>query len=676
MPTTASASFTSGADGGPTSLVARLSSGDPDVKLRALREVKNQIIGSKTKKLGYIKLGAVPRVASILSAAIADGDCFQPAPAASPRGMLGYSSNVVVQSAAALGSFACGFDEGVQAVLAAGALPLLVRLLDHPDDKVVDVGARSLKMIYQSEFAPKYEILERKSLEFLVSLLNREGENVTELGASIIAHSCRTVEEQKTMLEAGVLKRLVSLLDGSVGQRDASLGSLAAAFRNNAEVITEFMGPHGGKPFNAIFRLTVDSNPKTRLLACQCLIVIRNATDCYVQELGFKRKLVTTLLELLDDPGQVGDECPFVLSSLVEGKEDLHKIALEADAMVKLRNCMDKENVNPRRLRGVLLALADLCSKLESCRSTFLSMKVLKPLTGFLNHKEEDIRIAACTCLKNVTRSVKNLCAGYFMKNEALVNALILLLTDASEEVQVAALGVVSNIVVDFTTHKSMFVAHEGMQQLFCLSKSMVPAVRSNALRALRNMTFLADDKCKEAIYLGMTPSLIANLIRDDELSVKEQALALVRNLVDGSVGSIEQVFADDSIILDAVGSQLQCCPNAEVLLQGIYVLGNIACGNEIHKEAVTCLLFPLAGRGPEPFFVNFLLSSDSRLRLATIWVLINLTLPSPGALKRQERLQNEGVLSIVRSMVNDPCLDVKIRVRTLLTQTEHFGDF
>ncbi|CAI0450080.1 unnamed protein product [Linum tenue] len=297
MPTTASASFTSGADGGPTSLVARLSSGDPDVKLRALREVKNQ-------------LGAVPRVASILSAAIADGDCFQPAPAASPR-------NVVVQSAAALGSFACGFDEGVQAVLAAGALPLLVRLLDHPDDKVT------------------YEILERKSLEFLVSLLNREGENVTELGASIIAHSCRTVEEQKTMLEAGVLKRLVSFLDGSVGQRDASLGSLAAAFRNNAEVITEFMGPHGGKPFNAIFRLTVDSNPKTRLLACQCLIVIRT----------------------------------------------LHFIA-------------------------------------------------------------------------------------------------------------------------------------------------------------------------------------------DDELSVKEQALALVRNLVDGSVGSIEQVFADDSIILDAVGSQLQCCPNAEVLLQ------------------------------------------------------------------------------------------------------------
>ncbi|CAL1370171.1 unnamed protein product [Linum trigynum] len=169
MLTTAYASFTSGADGGPTSLIARLSSSDPDVKLSALREVKNKIIGSKIKKLG-----AVPRVASILSAAIADGDFFQPAPAASPRGMLYYASNVVVQSAAALGSFSYGFDEGVQAVRA-GALPLLVRLLDHPDDKVVDVGARSRKMIHQSEFAPKYEILERKSLEFLVPLLNGEG---------------------------------------------------------------------------------------------------------------------------------------------------------------------------------------------------------------------------------------------------------------------------------------------------------------------------------------------------------------------------------------------------------------------------------------------------------------------------------------------------------------------
>jgi hypothetical protein len=41
-----------------------------------------------------------------------------------------------VQSAAALGSFACGFEAGVQAVLDAGVFPHLLRLLTNTDEKV------------------------------------------------------------------------------------------------------------------------------------------------------------------------------------------------------------------------------------------------------------------------------------------------------------------------------------------------------------------------------------------------------------------------------------------------------------------------------------------------------------------------------------------------------------
>ncbi|CAN0891870.1 Armadillo repeat-containing protein 8 [Linum grandiflorum] len=675
-----SSSSVSVGDGGLPAIVSRLSSGDPDIKLKALREVKNQIIGNKTKKLNFLKLGAVPLVTSILSAEISDAEGFRSAPRTSVPGMLGYSSNVVVQSAAALGSFACGFDDGAQAVLSAGAMPLLIRLLSHPDAKVVGAGARSLRMIYQSELAPKYQLLEHRNLEFLVSLLNSEGVNVTELGASIIAHSCRTNAEQKALLEAGILKRLINLLDGTLGQRDASLGSLAAVFRENAEVITKFFGLHGGKPLNSISYLTQDANPKTRLLACQCLIIIRNATDGYLQELGFKCKLVNTLVELLDDPGQVGDESPYVFSSLIGGKEDLQKIALEAGAIRKLRDCMKTDQVNPRRLRGVLLALADLCSKLESCRLAALSLEVLNPLIGFLGHKDEEMRISACACLRNVTRSIKNavqkLCAGYFMKNEALVTALIQLLMDASEDVQVAALAVVSNIVVDFASHKTTFLAHGGLQQLLSLSKSMIPAVRSNSLWALRNMTFLADNKCKEAVALGMTTSLISSLICDSEPFVKEQALGFVRNLVDGSSESIEHVLSDDGIVLEAVGRQLRGCSKTEAWIQGMYVLVNIACGNESHKEAVMEQLFPQVENETGSFIVNFLVDADSRLRIAAVWTLINLTFPSStGAVNRLTKLQNSGVMPLVRNMVNDPCLDVKLRVRTLLTQAMCFGN-
>jgi len=86
-------------------------------RVRALREIKNQIIGNRTKKLLYLRLGAVPSVVAALAE-----------PGASPAAL--------VQAAAAAGSFACGVEDGARAVLAAGAVEHLTRLLSHPDDKV------------------------------------------------------------------------------------------------------------------------------------------------------------------------------------------------------------------------------------------------------------------------------------------------------------------------------------------------------------------------------------------------------------------------------------------------------------------------------------------------------------------------------------------------------------
>lgn len=85
--------------------------------VRAIRDVKNQIIGNKTKKLLYLELGAVPKIAAALVS-----------PAA--------SAALLVQAAAAVGSFACGVEDGARAVVSAGVVPHLTRLLSHPEEKV------------------------------------------------------------------------------------------------------------------------------------------------------------------------------------------------------------------------------------------------------------------------------------------------------------------------------------------------------------------------------------------------------------------------------------------------------------------------------------------------------------------------------------------------------------
>ncbi|XP_043693417.1 armadillo repeat-containing protein 8-like isoform X2 [Telopea speciosissima] len=533
----------------PLDLIGRLKSSEGEAKLKALREVKNQIIGNRTKKLSYIKLGAVPAVVGILAGA-ADSDV-----------------PLLVQSAATIGSFACGIDAGVKAVLDSGAVPHLFRTLSNPDAKVVDASARSLRMIFQATLAPKYDFLIEKNMEFLLSLLNSDNENVTGLGASIIIHSCETNIEQKALCDAGVLQRLFYLLEGSLNQRDASLDSIATIVKNNSNVISKFVGLVGGTALSTIAELTKDRNPRTRLLACICLIVIGNAFPCYLQDIGTKTKLILILVQLLGEPDQVGDESPFALANLIAEKEDLQKLAFEVDAVDKLCNFLHKGPLQVKRLQGILLALGELCSKVEICRSRFLSLQVLNVVTDALNHDSLDVRIAACICMRNVSRSAKNLSAGRFM-NEMIVTSLVQLLNDPSTSVQVAALGALSNIVVNFTRQNSIFIQCGGMKELVRLSKSMDSALRLNSVWALRNLMFLADKTHRGDIFLELTSSLLASLICDPEPLIQEQSLALVRNLVDGCINCIELVLADDGIIINAVGRQLWRSLKPEVCIQ------------------------------------------------------------------------------------------------------------
>ena len=72
-------------------MLPRLTSSDSHVQVKALRDLKNRIIGNQTKKLFFIKLGLVPAVADILrskaEAVVRDNSD---------------SSNLLIQSAVAL----------------------------------------------------------------------------------------------------------------------------------------------------------------------------------------------------------------------------------------------------------------------------------------------------------------------------------------------------------------------------------------------------------------------------------------------------------------------------------------------------------------------------------------------------------------------------------------------
>ncbi|XLT43324.1 hypothetical protein HN873_035928, partial [Arachis hypogaea] len=136
-----------------------------------------------------------------------------------------------------------------------------------------------------------------ENLEFLLLLLKSENENLSALGASIIIHSCKTGEEQNILSYVGVLDKLISLLYGSLSQRDASLESIAAIVKNNSEAVSKFVDLRGGRALSPVIELSKDKYSRTRLLACLCLICVKNASSCHLQDTGIKTKLINNLLE-------------------------------------------------------------------------------------------------------------------------------------------------------------------------------------------------------------------------------------------------------------------------------------------------------------------------------------------------------------------------------------------
>lgn len=93
-----------------------------------------------------------------------------------------------------------------------------------------------------------------------------------------------------------------------------------------------------------------------------------------------------------------------------------------------------------------------------------------------------------------------------------------------------------------------------------------------------------------------------------------------------------------------------------------MYIFTNVASGNEVHKEAVMQELFPPLANDSESIMFKLLHSDDCRLRTAAVWALVNLTFPSSsGAFGRVMKLRNAGIVSQLKNMANDPCLDVKV---------------
>ncbi|KAL0054843.1 hypothetical protein WJX82_003081 [Trebouxia sp. C0006] len=253
-------------------VVDRLRSLDRSTRLKAVREIKNQIIGNKSKKLSYIKLEAVPRVVELLQE---NADAF-----------------LVVQSAATVGSFAYGLEDGFRAVVASGGVQHLLHAVSSQDNTVVEAALRALKLVWQSSGSTPPHQLDGLNLERLISLLSASSTKTSEIATQVLAQYCQCANMEilaRLAQDPNVASALMQLLVSQNGGQEAAtwhnrpcfkegiLRALAILCKNHSDACTNFMERAS---IGQVARALDDSDVQVRAAACACIQSLSGSMKC------------------------------------------------------------------------------------------------------------------------------------------------------------------------------------------------------------------------------------------------------------------------------------------------------------------------------------------------------------------------------------------------------------
>ncbi|KAF8934070.1 hypothetical protein BGZ58_005957 [Dissophora ornata] len=644
----------------------------PLERIKSLRFIKNNIIGNKTKKDLYIQLGIVSRLQDIISARDEK------------------ESQLKTQAIIVLGSFAFGNEGNILALTSSGVVePLLNCLNPNGDPKLIEAAARTLNAIYASPKVSRQELFMGNHLNSLVQLLDayssgyRVGQEVVllhtaELVASILARCCETTDQQMQIAASGAVPLLMRLLASGVSKsQEAALGALAALVKDNSELarrIAQMRLDKGERPAPYILRLVRDKSPNMRLAAVTCLTYMNRAGVILEHNSDIMLTVLPMLVKMLQLTGSVQEAAPRVLAHLIWESESMQKAVCDMDAIPKLASIisqMDEEdNVygivgqKDKLKENSLLALAAISQLKEDCRKQVVEAKVLPHIVAAMSHPSVGVRAAACQCTRSLSRSVMNLRTS--LVDAGIETPLFQLLSDNDPGVLSSATATLCNIVLDVSPMKKSIMDRGIVAKFVHMIGCGNNIVRLNAVWAIKNLVFKAESDVKETVMRQFGYHNLAQLLNDGELAIQEQALNLVRNLACRREQDIDHVFRGlgSGQLLGIIEDKLTW-DDQHLLEHALYVLVNIATGSEYHKQSI------MKRPGILRSVLGLMSHGSATIRVATIWVIINLTWPDEkiahGVHDRVVLLRSMGVEDRLQSLNADHDLDVRDRVKTAL---------
>ena len=564
-----------------------LASGEADARLKSLRQIKNNVIGSKREKTKHLLY--LPHILEILAK--------------------DQEADVLIQAAQAIGSFAAA-PEGATALIENNGIPTLLIVLQHPDIRVIEASARALKLLFTktagiSRKEVKQVITTPNSDTTLTGLLsNEESPSIGESAAWIIARCCELDSEKDThsyFLQAGVLIPLIqSLQDAKHRNRQAaSLAAITALSFSGSETCMEIL-KHPNVAFDLLNCVkSTTETPRMRFTACVCLtnflpqIILRNKIGVDsgkkpLPSLPSKHEVEDTVLpvlvRLMDETetpkthrphhsekknkknntpansnskqknstsialpfspvssstvhaavgkqnSSVATEVPVVLLLLLIENLSLQAAAVDADAILRLAELLKSPNTTEQGKISSLLVLGMLTETVEHHRRKLVDCGALPAVAAALTDSSLSIQGAACSCMKSLSRSTRLLRCSLGSLND-IAAPLLELSKSKDSNIATDAAATLANMAIEYSSLKEQVLVLQGIQRFVELTESKNKKLRLYGVWGLSSAVYLASDEIKMAVMKALPWSTVATFLSGNDQDIKEKTLLLLRNL-------------------------------------------------------------------------------------------------------------------------------------------------
>ncbi|XP_064105216.1 armadillo repeat-containing protein 8-like isoform X2 [Macrobrachium nipponense] len=642
--------------------IDQLYSNDNQKCFQAVSELKFAVIGSVREKGSIIEQGIVVRLLQILQSQDMD--------------ILLKTEVVTV-----LNSLAKGLPEHAASLVQAGLLPVLWEQLETcvgagGTNMYIQMILCCLRSVYRQGCAPPPPAWDHKLLSTLIQHGYHPPSN-QECVANILAHSCKTCEQQQQLVEAGGAELIACMLCSPVTRVQLpALHCLAAMCYNNERVSSIVSTKsYGGKavPDLLVGLMARDRPRELQLAAATSLTFLHRAGALSADDPKIIFKTLQCLVRMCRRDRDVWErvEAANTLAYLTEVSTELQRTAAMTDHLILTMNDYLKDPVcgtnttqpicvspissrqydNPSTwpelmLEAALRVYASLGANDEDIRQKVIKTEgLMNTMVTALSAASPPVQLAAVRCLHSLSRSVHTL-RTTFQDHVVWRPLMTVLKTSNSEELVKVASSTLCNLLLEFSPAKEQILDQGAVEFLCGLTRRPHPGLRLNAVWALMNMAFQAEHRVKASILHHLGTDQIFRLLSDNDVHILMKTLGLLRNLLSTKAHIDHIMQCHGKEIMQAVILILEGEHPAEVKEQALCILANIADG-DVAKSAI------MSNEDVLKKLMNYMVIPNVKLQIAATFCISNLIWNvEDGSAERQNKLREMGVYKILQNLM------------------------